>query len=246
MTSAQLIQTLRSELGSYPNHKDKLANLDRLETICNAIENGSAIEKILAKFGRKAKFTGKINTNSVELTRRAFGLKGPGRSTVYRMPKLREYIELREMERLEKLPPLKNGHLNPELHFSIIRKLASFEDQTVLINALDKGEKSAKELRKLKAELKKIPGLSIHIDTLAGERPEETNHGSILQGSLPQSEQIETLRKLFLRLQNTEFLSRFELELENDCIKDVHVGQHLITPRELKAFRTIVETPTEE
>ena len=238
--SENLMESLHAEIEKYPNFKERRSKLLGLKTVCDAIEIGTALESIQAKYGRNHKFTGKINTSSVELTRKSMGYVGPSRSTVNRDLRLKKYIELREEERLRALPVQnRQSSQKPQIDIAI-RKLTSWEDQALLINAVHDGAEAERELRLLKRQLKKIPKLAISIDDLKGDKTTSNNTGPI--ASIEMIEGTQTLKRLYKRLTNNEEMSRFELTYCDNYIKEIYTNRVLVRSDELLALEKLIET----
>jgi len=197
--SEKLMSTLLAELQRYPNFQVRRRKLVGLQDTCDAIQSGEALDAIRIKYGRRYNFTGKINTNSVELVRKAMNIDGPSRSSINRDPKLREYIMLREEERLNASQPSTIG--KPQID-AVIRKLPAWEDQVLVINALHEGTEAKKELSLLKRQLSKIPKLALSIDDLKGATATESKNKPTISAEL--SRDIAILKALHSRLNDSE------------------------------------------
>lgn len=236
--SEKLMDSMQKALEHYPNQLARAEIVNGLKNICDLIERGEAAKRMKATTGHKYPLPTKINTNSVDLTRRVLGLAGPSRSTVNRDTRLKQYIEAREDERLNKTPT-RNGSPRTRIKIDrILNKLESFEDRNFLEIALEEGNQARNELRLLKQQLSRIPTLSLTIDELKGgnRSPRQLQ----LESAAQTASNMKHLQALIARLTDPDELSRFDLEFDGSRVKGGVTGnKELVRADELDALRKV-------
>ena len=244
-TSEQLFSEMMKASEVAYNHKQKLQNCENIKDCCDAIESGKALSHIKKRFGNRKKYSPTINPNNIDTVRIAMGFDGPARSTVLRSDELKRYIELRELERINKVGPKKKTPAAFKRFESILGGLEHFEDQTYIRSLVEEGNQAKKKLIGLTKGLKKIPGIPLSQLTKDHENlvpiAEEKHYLPVTKSDNNQ-ETFKTLGELIQRLKDKEELKKFALKNENGRIKQsIDPGKTLIKPKEFTAMEAAID-----
>ncbi|KKJ76242.1 hypothetical protein WH95_13520 [Kiloniella litopenaei] len=244
-TSEQLFSEMMKANEVAYNHRQKLQNCENIKFCCDAIESGKALTHIKKRFGNRKKYSPTINPNNIDNVRIALGFDGPARSTVLRSDELKRYIELRELERINKVGPTKKTPSAFKRLESILGELEHFEDQTYIRSLVEEGNQAKKKLISLTKGLKKIPGIPLSQLTKDHQNvipiAEEKQYLPVTKSD-NNREISKIIGELIQRLKDNEELTNFALKNEAGRIKQsIDPGKTLIKPKEFTALETAID-----
>lgn len=238
LTAETLMNRLKIEAGVLGDAR-RLGTLSRLVEACDDLLSGEAYRR--AKEARRdPEFFNpnflRLNSNTVhQYVRLRAHLDGGGTiwtgpvATTIRAEKdLMAYLKLREQEAKRPGNPRPRGPRSRKLD-QIVNGLQSITDQAVLRQAFADGRQWKRELDILLSTLRRLP--NIDVDALK-EGKTVSQPAGVPAPIAP--EDSKTLRKLMMRLRDSQGLSEFGLVFRSGRVKmDFAPGTDLILPEEI-------------
>lgn len=259
--SSQILARLRVDADNSSRPKERNGTLDRLESACNAISNGTArsvvkngLPEAEIHFRRSPVKLIPPRIEDYVLAQRALEARsgrpitwtGPTATTIRKDKGLLEYVRTRDQEHFAAsgLKVTKNAD-------RLLDDIVDIELRSALRFALAKGRQSEFDLNRLKQGMRKLRP-TIDIDALIAGRLDASNSNAAtpaLSANSPLSgiNGQEALRACLLsvakKLIDPNLLSQFGLELVADHgnVIDRRTRRELFNPEEVSMFRLIVE-----